>query len=123
MKKFKYIIALFCILTFSGIANAVDIQAGPIWNNKDAQGKCPGVCSSHQLTWNGNWTTTVPGKMSVCGCDGASAARDIEAGPIWSNKDAGGKCPSVCSKNEMNWNGQWTTTVQGKMSVCGCVPK
>jgi hypothetical protein len=23
----------------------------------------------------------------------------------------------------MQWNGQWTTTVQGEMSVCGCLPK
>ncbi len=48
---------------------AWDVDAGPIWNNDDAKAKCPGVCSNKSGgTWNGNWTTTVPGKMSVCGC-------------------------------------------------------
>ncbi len=47
-----------------------DVQAGPIWNNIDAKNKCPKTCqnSSPDLTWNGQWTTTQPGIMSVCGC-------------------------------------------------------
>lgn len=45
-----------------------DVQAGPIWNNQDAQGKCPAVCAKDGSTWNGQWTTTIPGQMSVCGC-------------------------------------------------------
>lgn len=44
-------------------------------------------------------------------------AVDVEAGPIWSDSDAKAKCPKVCSSLE--WNGQWTTTEQSKMSVCG----
>jgi hypothetical protein len=44
-----------------------DVEAGPIWSNDDAQDKCPQVCSSHG-GWNGQWTTTEPGTMSVCGC-------------------------------------------------------
>ncbi len=46
----------------------VDVNAGPIWNNADAQGKCPTVCTNAAGTWNGQWTTTVPGSQSVCGC-------------------------------------------------------
>lgn len=45
-----------------------DVNAGPIWNNDDAKAKCPGVCQATKGVWNGNWTTTVPGQMSVCGC-------------------------------------------------------
>lgn len=45
-----------------------DAEAGPIWNNPDAQAKCPAVCSGYTSQWNGQWTTTVPGQMSVCGC-------------------------------------------------------
>jgi FtsP/CotA-like multicopper oxidase with cupredoxin domain len=45
-----------------------DVNAGPIFNNQEAQQKCPGVCSNTKATWNGQWTTTVPGQMSVCGC-------------------------------------------------------
>lgn len=56
-------------VSLSGSALAVDVNAGPIWNQGDAQGKCPSVCSNAKMTWNGNWTTTVPGQMSVCGCN------------------------------------------------------
>jgi len=46
-----------------------DVKAGPIWNNDDAKVKCPATCTNnHGGVWNGQWTTTVPGKMSVCGC-------------------------------------------------------
>jgi predicted amidohydrolase len=47
---------------------------------------------------------------------------DAKAGPIWDNADAGGKCPSTSNAYASAWNGQWTTTVPGQMSVCGCVP-
>jgi FtsP/CotA-like multicopper oxidase with cupredoxin domain len=45
-----------------------DVNAGPIWNQRDAEAKCPGVCSAQGQVWNGNWKTTVPGQQSVCGC-------------------------------------------------------
>ena len=46
---------------------------------------------------------------------------DVKAGPIWNNQDAQTKCPTTC-KNASGgtWNNQWTTTIPGKMSVCGC---
>jgi hypothetical protein len=46
-------------------------------------------------------------------------ARDVEAGPIWDNDFAARRCPQVCAPGR--WNGQWRTTVQGRMSVCGCI--
>lgn len=46
----------------------MDVPAGPIWNNDDAQTKGPVVCASYGGKWNGQWKTIVPGKMSVCGC-------------------------------------------------------
>lgn len=45
-----------------------DIEAGPIWSNSDAQQECPDVCQDYG-GWNGQWTTTLPGQMSVCECD------------------------------------------------------
>ena len=45
-----------------------NVNAGIIWNNPDAQNKCPNVCSQAGAQWNGQWTSTVPGVMSVCGC-------------------------------------------------------
>ena len=50
----------------------------------------------------------------------AQASEVIEAGPIWSNDHAQRTCPRVCSRAELDWNGQWWTTIQGKMSVCQC---
>jgi hypothetical protein len=48
-----------------------DVNAGPIWNNNDAKNKCPKVCgNSGNSIWNGQWKTTIPGQMSVCGCCG-----------------------------------------------------
>ncbi|MBL4783425.1 MAG: hypothetical protein JKX92_14395 [Porticoccaceae bacterium] len=49
-----------------------------------------------------------------------SGCQDIKAGPIWSNPDAHNKCSTVCSGVARTWSGQWSTTQQGAMSVCGC---
>jgi hypothetical protein len=49
-------------------AQTRDIEAGPIWNNDDAQTKCPNVCQQQGAQWTGQWVTTVQGKMSVCNC-------------------------------------------------------
>jgi FtsP/CotA-like multicopper oxidase with cupredoxin domain len=49
--------------------SAWDVKAGPIWNNADAQTKCPNTCKNASGgVWNNQWNTTIPGKMSVCGC-------------------------------------------------------
>lgn len=47
---------------------AGDYEAGAISNNAKAKQICPAVCTSKGLKWNGNWTTKVAGKVSVCGC-------------------------------------------------------
>lgn len=48
--------------------NSIDVNAGPIWDNQDAQTKCPKTCANVNLKWNNQWTTTVLDEMSVCGC-------------------------------------------------------
>jgi hypothetical protein len=53
---------------------------------------------------------------------GLGITYDVEVGPIFDQAQAEKICPSQCfSPNE--WNGQWTTTEVGVMSVCGCSPK
>ncbi len=47
---------------------ARDINAGPIWNQPDAQQKCPRVCGQAGGQWTGHWRTTQMGQMSVCNC-------------------------------------------------------
>lgn len=49
-------------------ASLSNLEAGPIWNNDDANGKCPKVCTDKNMTWTGDWWTTVRGEMSVCTC-------------------------------------------------------
>ncbi len=44
------------------------VEAGPIWNQNDANKKCPVVCAKANGKWTGHWWTTVQGKMSVCQC-------------------------------------------------------
>ena len=121
MKKTLVFLAVAASIAFTIEGNvaaadsypAVDVPAGPIWNNDDAKAKCPGVCSS--LHWNGQWKTTEEGVMSVCG---TTVGVDVPVGPIWNNEDAQKKCPSQLEKAA--WNGQWKTTVPNEMSVCGC---
>ena len=101
-----------------------NVEAGPIWNQQDAEMKCPKTCSGVDGVWSGQWMTTKPGEMSVCGCCGNCCERDagdVEAGPIWDQKDAEKKCPEVCGSEDATWTGQWRTTEPGEMSVCGCV--
>ena len=46
-----------------------DVDAGPIYSNDEAKKKCTVVCEKTKAAWNGNWKTTVPNQMSVCGCN------------------------------------------------------
>jgi len=62
-------------LPFSAAQATETLEAGPIWNQQDAEKKCPGVCEKHG-GWTGHWWTTVQGKMSVCQCKGVSAQND-----------------------------------------------
>ena len=50
------------------VEHTMDVPAGPIWNNEDAKLKCPAICASYGGTWNGQWATVIPGKLSVAGC-------------------------------------------------------
>jgi len=44
----------------------------------------------------------------------------LNAGPIWSQLDAGRKCPNVCRDHNGRWTRQWKTTIPGQMSACEC---
>ncbi len=115
------------VFGFASNAFALDVNAGPIWSNDDAKVKCPVATAVYDAKWNGQWTTTEWGKMSVCGTDLSfkptiGLPGDVKAGPILGNDDAKVKCPVAAAAANGVWNGQWTTTVFGKMSVCGVNP-
>jgi Mannan-binding protein len=42
------------------------VNAGPIWNQPDAQAKCPVVAYAVDGRWTGQWRTIREGQMSVC---------------------------------------------------------
>lgn len=42
------------------------VNAGPIWNQADAEVKCPVVAHAVNGKWTGGWRTTRQGQMSVC---------------------------------------------------------
>jgi hypothetical protein len=105
------------VLLAASPAAARAIEAGPIWNQADAQAKCQVVAASWGGKWTGQWWTTVQGRMSVCEITNIPLAT-IEAGPIWNQTDAQAKCPVVAASRGGKWTGQWWTTVQGRMSVC-----
>ncbi len=124
-------------LAFAGVlavlaaapASAVDVQAGPIFNNMDAQNKCPNVCRQNgNGRWTGQWHTIQGTATSVCDCDvpsrpvtPSSATQWVEAGPLFSQFDAQNKCPNVCQRSGGGtWDGNWKTTEPGRMSVCSC---
>jgi hypothetical protein len=116
---------LFLVLPSNAWAQTrtISVEAGPIWNQSDAERKCPRVAMENRGTWNGQWRTTVPGRMSVCELrlspsKEIKVVESIEAGPIWSQSDAAKRCPEVAKANGGTWNGQWRTTVPGRMSVC-----
>lgn len=52
----------------AGLGQCIDVQAGPLFNQSDAENKCPSTCTAPLGKWNGQWKTTKEGIMSVCGC-------------------------------------------------------
>jgi hypothetical protein len=107
-----------------------DVEAGPIWNQMDADRKCPKVARDVGGTWTGQWHTTIPGQMSVCEVAGAHGGKgwidihkshkvkSVEVGPIWNQMDAERKCTDAARRMGGKWNGQWRTTRPGMMSEC-----
>lgn len=45
----------------------------------------------------------------------------MTAGPLSNNNHAIQRCPVVCEKIKLKWNGHWFTTIKDVMSVCRCV--
>lgn len=105
----------------------VNVPAGPIWNNDDAKEKAPIVAAAHGGTWTGQWQTVIESSMSVVELElpvpvdsgATSFTMDVPAGPIWNDSDAKTKGPAVAASYNGQWNGQWKTIVEGKMSVIG----
>ena len=102
----------------------VQIPAGPIASNDEAQQLGPKIAAAHQGTFTGQWTTVVPGQMSVVGVElnvpntGANQfVTDVLGGPIGSNAEAQAIGNNLAASYGAEFTGQWRTIVTGVMSV------
>lgn len=115
MSRKLLIAAALAVFTLAAPAYATDLTVpadGKIANDAAARGgACQKVCG--KVKWNGQWSTTVQGKMSVCGTEFGN----VDAGPIWNQADAQKKCPMV---TKTTFNGVWTNETGKPTAVCGC---
>jgi len=78
-------VLLACVLVAAGPAQAqvYPVEAGPIWSDADADGKCPAACDdAGGKLWTGDWRTPVANRMSTCDCVVPGAAGPGYAGDI-----------------------------------------
>jgi len=102
----------------------VNIPAGPIWNQQDANEKAPLVAAAHQGKWTGQWSTVVESQMSVVELElnvengGKNEYKtNVLAGPLWSNDQAQKVGSVIAASYGAEFTGQWSTIVEGQMSV------
>jgi hypothetical protein len=102
----------------------VNIPAGPLWNNEEAQKIGPKIAAAHQGKFTGQWKTVVEGQMSVVEVEipinetGTNTYKtNVLAGPLWSNDEAQKVGKNIAASYGAEFTGQWNTIVEGKMSV------
>lgn len=102
----------------------VNIPAGPLWSNDEAQKAGPIIAAAHQGKFTGQWTTVVEGEMSVVEVElntsnaGSNEFKtNVLAGPIWSNDEAQEVGKYIAASYGAEFTGQWTTITEGVMSV------
>jgi len=109
------------------------VEAGPLTSQREAEMNCPALGERIGGAWTQGWQRR-DGRLSVCefrfdgrgGRDdrgggyggGGPVTRNFEVGPIWSQSDAEQKCRAKANELRGDWTGQWSTTDQGRMSVC-----
>jgi phospholipase C len=66
VRRTAIIAALFALGACATAPVVRSVEAGPIWNQDDANVKCPALAQQKGGAWTGQWVTTRPGEMSVC---------------------------------------------------------
>lgn len=51
------------------------------------------------------------------------AVRNLNVGPLFSQRDASKRCPMACVRYGMQWTGHWHKAAFGRASVCQCEEK
>lgn len=102
----------------------VNIPAGPLFSNNEAQETGAKVAAAHQGTFTGHWTTLVQSEMSVVEVElntnnsGPNEYKtNVPAGPLLSNDDAQKYGPAIAAYYGAEFTGRWSTIVEGTMSV------
>jgi len=124
-----------------------DADAGPIWDQAQANTKCPLIARNNKGQWTGNWRKVGANNQSVCqirievatGSANpvvksetttyvplpkpkpvalANNVREIFAGPIWDQKQANSKCQLIAANNKGVWTGDWRKTGPNHNSLC-----
>ncbi len=102
----------------------VNIPAGPLWSNDEAQVTGPKIAAAFQGKFTGEWKTVVESQMSVVEVElnvknsGTNEFKtDVLAGPLWSDEDAKKFGPGIAASYGAEFTGQWKTIVEGVMSV------
>ncbi|MDM8566969.1 mannan-binding lectin, partial [Candidatus Halobeggiatoa sp. HSG11] len=95
-------------------------EAGPIWDQSDAQDKCPTVCGDKNADWNGHWHTTIQGEMSVCNCSQDSVVlTDNQCMASYSSETGIATFPCVYAPG--NADGEYFNVEMAKMSEEGYI--
>lgn len=102
----------------------IDIPAGPLWSNDEAQKMGPVIAAAHGGKFTGQWTTVVESQMSVVNVElpvarsGKNSFKtNVLAGPLWSNDEAQKVGPNIAASYGGKFTGQWKTITEGVMSV------
>lgn len=102
----------------------VNIPAGPIWSQKDAEEIAPKIAAAHQGKWTGQWNTVIEGQMSVVQVELSAANQgknefktNVLAGPIFSNEEAQEIGKNIAASYGAVFTGAWRTIKEGVMSV------
>ena len=102
----------------------VNIPAGPLWSNDEAQKIGPIIAAAHQGRFTGQWVTVVESQMSVVEVElnvtnsGTNEfVTNVLAGPLWSNDQAQEVGKNIAASYGAEFTGQWHTIVEGVMSV------
>lgn len=124
-----------------------EVAAGPIWDQAQANKKCPLIAAQSNSNWTGKWRKLdYSTHQSVCEITSANVVavptktvvttrttyvnlqptpapavrnvREVFAGPIWDTNQANTKCPMIAANNKGTWTGKWRKTGPDHSSLC-----
>ena len=115
--------------------NVREVSAGRIWDQAQANRKCPLIATQTNGEWTSKWRKTGSNNEAVCEIrfeplehgkqppavmnpiapaptrpvapPPSSNTREVPAGPIWDQAQASKKCPLIAAQSGDRWSGKW----------------